>query len=72
MENGYEIGCGLSTIHIFIPVRSCVGRGPNALLCPGGFNAVKTALALSTTDISFAPSGLLVTSSAEEYNNLDS
>ena len=23
----------LSTIHIFIPVRGCVGRGPNAMLC---------------------------------------
>ena len=27
----------LSTIYIFIPVRDGVGRGPNALLCPGGY-----------------------------------
>ena len=25
----------IKTIHIFIPVRGCVGRSPNALLCPG-------------------------------------
>jgi hypothetical protein len=34
----------LSTIYIFIPVSSCVGRGPGALLIPGSYNAVKTAL----------------------------
>ena len=31
-------------IYIFIPVSGCVGRGPRALLCPGTYNAVKTAL----------------------------
>ena len=29
---------------IFIPVSGCVGRGPSALLCPGPYYAVKTAL----------------------------
>jgi hypothetical protein len=24
--------------------RGCVGRGPSALLCPGAYNSVKTAL----------------------------
>ena len=33
----------LSIIYIFIPVRGCVGRGPNALLCSGHYNAVKMA-----------------------------
>jgi hypothetical protein len=31
-------------IYIFIPVSGCVGRGPSALLCPGAYNAVKSAL----------------------------
>ena len=39
----------LSTIYIFIPVKGCVGGGANALLCPGVYNAVKTAL--TTADI---------------------
>ena len=30
--------------HIFIPVSGCVGRNPSAQLCPGNYNAVKTAL----------------------------
>jgi hypothetical protein len=34
----------IDTLHIFIPVSGCVGRGPSALLCPGAYNAVKTAL----------------------------
>jgi hypothetical protein len=28
----------------FIPESDCVGRGPSALLCPGVYYAVKTAL----------------------------
>jgi len=36
----------LSTIYIFIPVSGCVGRGSSSLLCPGVYNAVKTALHL--------------------------
>jgi len=31
-------------IYSFIPVRDCVGMGPSALLFPGAYNAVKTAL----------------------------
>ena len=31
---------------MFIPVSGCVGKGPSALLCPGAYNAVKTALLL--------------------------
>ena len=38
----------LLTIYICIPVSGCVGRGPSALLCPGAYNAVKTALARCT------------------------
>jgi hypothetical protein len=34
----------LLTIYIFIPVSGFVGMGPNALLFPGAYNAVKTAL----------------------------
>jgi len=34
----------LSTIYSFIPVRGCVGIYPSALLFPGAYNAVKTAL----------------------------
>ena len=33
-------------IYSFMPVRSCVGRGPSALLCTGAYNAAKTALYL--------------------------
>ena len=29
--------------YIFTPVSGCVGRGPSVLLCPGAYNAVKTA-----------------------------
>ena len=29
----------LPTIYIFIPVSGYLGSGPNALLCPGGYNA---------------------------------
>jgi hypothetical protein len=36
----------LSTIYIFIPVSGCVGRDSSALLCPGAYNAAKTALHL--------------------------
>ena len=36
-------------IYSFIPVSGCVSSGPIALLCPGGYNAVKTALVLSNT-----------------------
>ena len=39
----------LSTIHIFIPVSGCVGKGPSALLCFGAYNAVKTALGYMLT-----------------------
>ena len=42
----------LSTIYIFIHVSVCGGRGLHALLCPGAYNAVKTALDL--VDISFS------------------
>jgi len=28
----------------FIPVSGCVGMDPSALLCPGAYNVVKTAL----------------------------
>jgi len=31
-------------IYGFSPVIGCVGRGPNALICPGVYYAVKTAL----------------------------
>ena len=31
-------------IYIFNPVSGCVGRDHHALLCPGAYNAVKTAL----------------------------
>jgi hypothetical protein len=31
-------------IYICLPVSGCDGRGPSALLCPGAYNAVKTAL----------------------------
>ena len=34
-------------IYSFIPVSGCVGMGPSALLCPGVYNAVKTALGFS-------------------------
>ena len=34
----------LSTINICFPVSGCVGRGPSALLFPGAYNVVKTAL----------------------------
>ena len=34
----------LSTIYILIDVSSCVGSGPSALLFPGAYVAVKTAL----------------------------
>jgi hypothetical protein len=33
-----------SDIYCFIHVSGCVGRGSSALLCPGAYNAVKTAL----------------------------
>jgi len=33
-------------ISSFIPVSSCVGMGPSALLCLGNYNDVKTALSL--------------------------
>ena len=36
----------LSNRYMFIPVSGCVGKGPSALLCPGAYNAVKTALLL--------------------------
>ena len=32
------------TIYIFFPASGCVHRGPSALLCPGAYTAVKTAL----------------------------
>jgi len=35
------------SIYIFIAVSGCVGMGPNALLCPGAYNAAKTALTLT-------------------------
>jgi hypothetical protein len=38
-----------STIDIFISVSGCVGSGPIALLCPGEYNAVKTAPVLFIT-----------------------
>jgi hypothetical protein len=28
----------------FIPVSGCVGMGPSALICPGAYDAVTTAL----------------------------
>jgi len=31
----------------FIPVSVCIGRGPNALLCPGAYYAGMTALPLT-------------------------
>jgi len=31
-------------IYSFITVSICVGRGPSALLWPGAYNAVKTAM----------------------------
>ena len=31
-------------IYNFIPVSGRVGMGPSALLCPGAYDAVKTAL----------------------------
>jgi len=34
----------MDNIYISIPVSGCVGRGPSVLLCPGGYNTVKTAL----------------------------
>ena len=34
----------LSSIYIFIPVSGWVVRDPSTLLCPGAYNAVKTAL----------------------------
>ena len=42
--NSINIFLILSIIYIFIPVSGCVGRGSNALFCPGGYNAVKTAV----------------------------
>ena len=33
-----------STIYNFIPLSGCVCRDPSALLCPGAYDAVKTAL----------------------------
>ena len=34
----------IMTIYISILVSGCVGRSPSALICPGAYNAVKTAL----------------------------
>jgi len=31
-------------IYIVTPMSGCVGRGSRAFLCPGTYNAVKTAL----------------------------
>ena len=36
----------LLTIYIFIHASGCVGRGPSALLFPGTYDAVKTAMHL--------------------------
>jgi len=36
----------LIDIYICIQVSGCIGRGPLALLCPGAYNSVKTALSL--------------------------
>ena len=35
-------------IYSFIPVSGCLGRGPTALLFPGAYYAIKTALVIST------------------------
>jgi hypothetical protein len=35
-------------IYSFIPVSGCLGRGPIALLFPGAYYAIKTALVIST------------------------
>ena len=42
----------LSTIYIFIPLSDCVGRDPSALLCPGTYTTVNTALPASGVYIS--------------------
>ena len=42
--NTIDISLILSTISFFLPVSGCVGKGLSALLCPGAYNAVKTAL----------------------------
>jgi len=41
------------TIYIFIPVSGCVGRGPSALLFPGAYDTVKTALVCTMLFIVF-------------------
>jgi hypothetical protein len=35
-------------IYSFIPVSGCLGRGPTALLFPGAYYDIKTALVIST------------------------
>ena len=34
----------LIDIYIYIPANGCIGSGLGVLLCPGSYNAVKTAL----------------------------
>ena len=36
----------LSTIYILIPLSGCVDLGTSALLCPGEYDVVKTALGI--------------------------
>jgi len=36
--------------YIFIPVSGCVCGGTSALLCPGSYNAVKTALGVPESE----------------------